>query len=151
MFDRVWGRIPEGLRKRPFDIYTALLLMLIGLYSMLDPNFPEKQEDTISNAIVFVISLYMIISGSLIIWSTMSPKRSNPIFHFYGEMYGWMFMASATVSIAVFQLWNAHFSRAHSITDPILFWGVLALWLSVTAMSAIRATDMWMHMRSLRK
>jgi hypothetical protein len=45
MIHNVWGRLPQGFRSRPFDAYTALSLIVVGIYAILDSTFPEVQTD----------------------------------------------------------------------------------------------------------
>ena len=50
----IWGRIPVKIRERPFDAFTAVLLLMLGTYQLVDPNWPEEVAMSINN-IIFVI------------------------------------------------------------------------------------------------
>jgi hypothetical protein len=146
MFNSVWGRIPRVLRERPFDIYTAFLVVLVGIYSIVDTTFPELQEDTINNVIINIAALYLIFSGMTIIVAMLVIKR-NPIFSFYAEMYGWAFMSSATLAVGIFQVYNAIVSNNNSITNWYLFWTVFFIWSSITIVAMIKSVDMFVNLR----
>jgi len=142
----VWGRIPCVLRERPFDIYTAFLVILVGTYSLVDTTFPELQEDTINNVIVNIASLYLIFSGMIIIVAMMLITRI-PVFSFYAEMYGWVFMSSATLTVGIFQVYNAIVSNNNGITNWYLFWTVFFIWSSITLVALIKSIDMFVDVR----
>jgi hypothetical protein len=146
MFKGVWGRIPCVLRERPFDIYTAFLVVLVGIYSLVDPTFPELQEDTINSIIINVTALYLIFSGVNIMISMCYEKR-KPIFSFYAEMYGWAFMASATLTVGIFQVYNSIVSQNKNITNWYLFWTVFFIWSSITIVAMIKSVDMFVNIR----
>jgi hypothetical protein len=149
MFKNVWGRIPCGFRERPFDVYTALLLIIVGFYGLLDPTFPELQEDTINVVIINVTALYMIVAGLVIISAIFLGKRS-PVFSYYGEMYGWIFMASASLTVGIFQIYNALVTETTGIQNAFLFWIVFFVWLSLTIVAVIRSLDMYVNIKGVR-
>jgi hypothetical protein len=146
MLKNVWGRIPCGFRERPFDVYTAMLLSLLGFYGLLDPTFPELQQDTINSIIINVTALYMIFSGIVIITAIFYGK-SHPIYSYYGEMYGWVFMASATLTTTIFQIYNALVTENGGITNVFLFWTILFIFFSLTVVAIIRSLDMYVNLR----
>ena len=146
MTNSVWGRIPRILRERPFDIYTAFLVILVGIYSLVDPTFPELQEDTINNVIVNIASLYLIFSGMTIIIAMILIKK-DPVFSFYAEMYGWAFMSSATLTVGIFQIYNSILSQNTNITNWYLFWTIFFIWSSITLVALIKSIDMFVDVR----
>ena len=56
----IWGRIPVKYRERPFDIFTAAVLVMLGTYQLIDPNWPEELASSINSVIFVIISLYLI-------------------------------------------------------------------------------------------
>jgi hypothetical protein len=146
MLKNVWGRIPCGFRERPFDVYTAMLLVILGLYGLLDPTFPELQQNTINAIIINITALYMIVSGMVIITAIFYGKRL-PAFSYYGEMYGWTFMASATLTATIFQIYNALVTESGGITNVFLFWTILFIFFSLTVVAIIRSIDMYVNLR----
>jgi hypothetical protein len=146
MLKNVWGRIPINFRKRPFDVYTAMLLTSLGLYGLLDPTFPELQQHTINAVIINVTAIYMIFSGLVIIASILYGNR-YPISSYFGEMYGWVFMASATLTTTIFQIYNALITENSEISNVFLFWTILFIFFSLTVVAIIRSIDMYVNLR----
>jgi hypothetical protein len=146
MLKNVWGRIPCGFRERPFDVYTAMLLVILGLYGFIDPTFPELQQNTINAIIINVTALYMIVSGMVIITAIFYGNR-HPIFSYYGEMYGWTFMASATLTATIFQIYNVLVTESGGATNVFLFWTILFIFFSLTVVAIIRALDMYVNLK----
>jgi hypothetical protein len=118
----------------------------VGTYSLVDTTFPELQEDTINNVIVNIASLYLIFSGMIIIVAMMLITRI-PVFSFYAEMYGWVFMSSATLTVGIFQVYNAIVSNNNGITNWYLFWTVFFIWSSITLVALIKSIDMFVDVR----
>lgn len=146
MLKNVWGRIPSGFRERPFDVYAAFLLVIVGLYGFFDPTFPELQEDTINYIIIHITELYMIFAGSIIVAAIFMTDRCKK-FSYFGEMYGWIFVASASLTVGVFQIYNALVTERTSIQSILLFWIVFFIWFSLVIVSVIRSLDMYVNMR----
>lgn len=149
MLKNVWGRIPINFRKRPFDVYTAMLLTILGLYGLLDPTFPELQQHTINTVIINVTAIYMILSGLVIITSILYGKRYTTSSYF-GEMYGWVFMASATLTTTIFQIYNALITENSEISNVFLFWTILFIFFSLTVVAIIRSIDMYVNLRGIK-
>lgn len=146
MLKNVWGRIPSGFRERPFDVYTALLLVIVGLYGFFDPTFPELQEDTINFVIIHITELYMIFAGAVIVAAIFMKDRYKQ-FSYVAEMYGWVFVASASLTVGIFQIYNALVTEKTDIQSILLFWIVFFIWFSLVIVSVIRSLDMYVNMR----
>ena len=146
MLKNVWGRIPCGFRERPFDVYTALLLVVLGLYGFFDPTFPELQEDTVNSVIIHITELYMIVAGSVIVSAIFIKERCKR-FSYFGEMYGWIFVASASLTVGIFQIYNALVTETTDVQNILLFWIVFFIWFSLVIVSVIRSLDMYVNIR----
>jgi hypothetical protein len=123
-----------------------MLLAILGLYGLLDPTFPELQQNTINAVIINVTAVYMILSGLVIITSILYGKR-YPTSSYCGEMYGWVFMASATLTTTIFQIYNVLITGNSAINNVFLFWTILFIFFSLTVVAIIRSIDMYVNLR----
>ena len=143
---KIWGRLPVNLRERPFDSYVSLLLFWIGLYQLVDPTWPEKYTDSVSQLVIVIISLYLICAGMIIFLALIHDARKYPIFCFFGQMYGWSFMTAATAAVTLICVWNALSQPIYNVYMLIIW---TSAWFFVTVASIIRASQMWREYRRL--
>ncbi len=141
----VKGRIPYGLRKRPFDIFVAVFLAGAGIYQILDPDFPEMQQDIVGEFLLTVISIYMILAGSVIVWCILH-KCSKLILNMYTEMYAWMFMNAAVVAITIF---DAYIGIATTVSNYALYYAILLFWILLSLATFIRWVDLHQVLRRI--
>lgn len=142
----IWGRIPVKIRERPFDAFSAALLFWLGIYQILDPHWPEDTAKSISSIILFVISLYLMCAGLIILLAMIQDYQKHPVFCFFGQMYGWAFMAAATAAIEVITIYNA-------MQLPIGFYPLLIIWASswcfITFSAVSRSLSLWLRYRKI--
>ena len=140
----IWGRIPVKLRERPFDAFSAVLLAILGLYQLLDPNWPEEVAQSINGVLIVIISLYLMFAGIVIVAAMSADYRKTPVFCFFGQMYGWAFMAAATAAIEMITIYNA-------MQLPIGFYPLLILWVTswflITVSAVARSVSLWRRYR----
>lgn len=138
MVKKIWCKIPKGLRKRPFDIFIALFLASAGVYQIVDPNFPEMQQQIINQLILTIISIYMISAGIVISWCILH-KCKNIIMNMYIEMYAWMFMSAAVLAITIFDI---YVGLSLPIYNYALYYAVLWFWILLSIATSIRWIDL---------
>ena len=137
---RVW--------KRPFDFYAALLLFCAGLYSIINDDWPESVENQLTQGFIVFVSIYMMTAAAVIMSTLLCKKASRPVFSLIGEMYGWMFVAAASLATSLMYIGSA---ISHT-PDSWWLWGILlTVWVGMTIASAIRSFDLFLVYRSLRK
>ena len=138
MLHRAWGRFPIGLRKRPFDVFVAVFLASAGVYQIVDPNFPEMQQQVISQLLLTTISIYMITAGLVIAWCILH-RCKNIIMNMYIEMYAWMFMSAAVLAITIFDI---YVGLSLPIYNYALYYAVLWFWILLSIATSIRWIDL---------
>ena len=143
----VKGRIPQGLRKRPFDVFVALFLAGAGVYKIADPAFPETQQQILSELVLTIISIYMIAAGIVIAWCILH-KCSNLLLNMYTEMYAWMFMCAAVLAITLFDIYIGFMTPVENYP---LYYGVLLFWILLYISIFIRCADLHYVLRALTK
>ena len=137
---RVW--------KRPFDFYVAFLLFVAGLYSIVNDTWPESVETHVTQTFIVIVSLYLMTAAAVIMASLLCKRASRPVFSLMGEMYGWMFVAAASLATSLMYL------GAVLYNDPSSWWlwGILfTIWVGMTIASSLRSFDLFLVYRSLRK
>lgn len=145
MIHQAWGRLPRGLRKRPFDVFVSLFLVGAGVYQIVDPAFPEMQQQVVNSLILTIISLYMIAAGLVITWCIIH-RCKNIVMNMYIEMYAWLFMWAAVLAIAIFDI---YVGLAQPIHNYALYYGVLSFWILLSAATAIRWIDLRQVLRTI--
>lgn len=141
------GRLPVGLRKRPFDVFVALFLASAGVYEIADPLFPEMQQSLLSDAVLIIIGLYMFAAGLAITWCILH-KCKNIMLNMYVEMYSWLFMWVAVVALTIFQI---VIGMTESINNYALYYGVLWFWILLCFATGIRWLDLYHILRRIDK
>lgn len=146
--DKIKGVLRSKLRERPFDFYVAVLLFLTGLYSIISDTWPENVGNQLVSTIIVIISLYLMGASTIIMTSLSCKRQRYPVLALMGEMYGWMFVASA--SLATLMLYFGSI-----IGNPPSSWWAFALmmlvWGGMLLASAIRFFDLLMIYRSLKR
>jgi drug/metabolite transporter (DMT)-like permease len=138
--NKVLGTLPIGLRERPLDFYTVFVLFLVGVYGIVDDNFPEKFQQPLSSVFVNAISVYLIVAAILVMSSLFCNKKNKPIYAYMTEFFGWMLICAASVAAALLYL-------ASIITNHPTSWAIWAIWLLIwigmAAASFIRTYDLY--------
>jgi hypothetical protein len=147
MVQKVWAKLPGSVRKRPFDIFVALFLASAGVYQIADPNFPELQQQILSDTLLTIISLYMIAAGLAICWC-ITVRCTKPLVNMYVEMYSWFFMWAAVTSLFLFQI---YIGIAQPVYKPQLYYGILWFWLLLSITTFIRWFDLYLLLRRIDK
>lgn len=133
---------------RPFDFYVALLLFCAGLYSIVNDTWPESVGTPLTQTFIIIVSLYLMTAAAVIMLSLTCKRASRPVFSLMGEMYGWMFVAAASLATSLMYIGAALYNEPSSWW----LWSILfTVWVGMTIASAIRSFDLFLVYRSLRK
>lgn len=136
------------LRERPFDFYVAILLFITGFYSIISDTWPESVENKLVSTLIVIISLYLM-GASVIIMASLSCKRQkHPVLALMGEMYGWMFVASASLATIILYFGSL---IGNSPSSWWAFSALVLIWGGMLIASAIRFFDLLIIYRSLKK
>lgn len=132
---------------RPFDFYVALLLFVAGLYSIINDTWPETVGNELTQGFILFVSLYLMTAAAVIMASLLCKKASRPVFSLMGEMYGWMFVAAASLATSLMYI----SAILHSEPSSWWLWGILfTVWVGMTIASSIRSFDLFLVYRSLK-
>lgn len=151
MFKRIWGLLPQGFRERPFDAYTALCLIVVGCYAIFDTSFPENQTTPLGAALFFWIAIYLIVASFILLVALFVNQRTCAKFSYFGQMYAWMFIAAAGISVCFYQLWSGVISHSIEITNPGLYWVIFFIWGSVGWAAFVRSLDMFLNLKNCKR
>lgn len=136
---RVW--------RRPFDFYTAALLFMAGLYSIINDTWPEAVGNTVVQAFIILVSLYLMTAAVVIMSTLLCKKASRPIFSLVGEMYGWMFVAAGSLATSLMYIGSV----INNAPNSWWLWSILLIvWVGMTIASSIRSFDLFLVYRSLK-
>lgn len=134
--------------KRPFDFYVAALLFLAGLFSIVNDDWPESVSSTTEQTFIVIVSLYLMAAAAVIMASLLCRNTQRPVFSLMGEMYGWLFVAAASLATSLMYVGGV-------INDAPSSWWTWAilfiLWVGMTIASSIRSFDLFLVYRSLKK
>ena len=144
---KVLGALPDGLRERPLDFYTAFVLFLVGVYGMVDETFPERYQQPISHIFIHLISLYLIIAASLVLSSLFCNRKNKPVYAFLAEFFGWMLICAASVAASLLYVATVIFYEVNSLFT----WSIwLLIWIGMAVASFIRTYDLYVITRRIR-
>lgn len=147
---KVWNLLPSGLRERPFDLYTALALIAVGLYGFFDPYFPEQTTVAISALLFHIVEFYFIAASIVILISLCVDKKKHPNLSYFGQMYAWAFIAAAGITVMTFQLWVGLVDGV-SVENTALYWLVFFVFGCVGWAAFFRSIDMYIKLLQLNK
>jgi hypothetical protein len=132
---------------RPFDFYVAFLLFVAGLYSIVNDGWPEDIGNPVTETFIVIVSLYMMTAAAVIMASLLCKKASRPVFSLMGELYGWMFVAAASLATSIMYVGAV----LHNDPSSWWLWSILfTMWVGMTIASAIRSFDLILVYRSLK-
>ena len=123
--NNIIGRLPEGLRKRPFDVYTAFILFTVGIYGIVDDNFPERFSSEVTVFLVNIISAYLMAASGVILVALFKDQRQYPVFTLYGQFFGWSFISAAALATSLL------YALSPLIIASPQEWGLWAVWMAI--------------------
>lgn len=142
-----WGRLPWGLRERPFDVYAASLLFILGVYVLTNDVYPERVGHGWVILVVNVVAIYLVAASSVILAALFKDPRKCPAFVLFGEMYGWAFVAAAALATSMMYVASLLWTQPNSL----IFWAIwLFIWSSLAITSSIRSYDLISKYRELK-
>lgn len=141
---------PPRVSERPLEFLVAFFIFFAGAYGFLDPSWPPDGALGSGYWIIVAEDAYMVIAGVVIITALIiqgislrckvsSDRHRWWLVHAIAwEMFGWLFVSSATFVVAV----TSFILPPTALTGPdapfqiLLFW--MALWGSVSVASFIK-------------
>lgn len=145
----IWGRLPEGLRERPFDVYTAFILFIVGVYGIVDDTFPERFQDQLTIFLVNIISIYLMIASSVILVALMKDRRKYPAFTLFGQLFGWAFIAAAALAASLLYAINILISGSPDSWAIWLLW--VLIWFGMFFSAMLRTMELYFIYRGCKK
>jgi hypothetical protein len=152
---------PPRISERPLEFLVAFFIFFAGAYGFLDPNWPPEGDLGSGYWIIIAEDLYMVIAGVVIITAliiqglalkgcTYEIYRPNAWWLAHAiawEMFGWLFVSSATAVVAAtaFILPPTALLHGEQPFEILLFW--MFMWGAVSAASFIK---FWNIRRSIR-
>lgn len=148
MVKSAYGSVAKILKEKPFDFYAAASTLAIALFAFINPNFPELIHTEVSVILWKVIEIYLI-SASLVVLGSMFCPKEKASFKYYGEMYGWFFIAAASIATMVFLFYQFLFTTYAIFEEPWYFITAF-LWGCIGWASFFKAWGMWFDVKRAR-
>jgi hypothetical protein len=143
----VEGVFRNKLRERPFDVYVASVLFLLGLYGIVDEGFPESAVGGNYVWLLHLICLYFMAASAVVIVSLLCHRQKHPVMALMGEIYGWGFIAAAATATALSYL-SVFFVGGAENWFSWTIW--LTIWIGMAVASLFRSLDLYTFYRSLK-
>jgi len=146
--NKIKGVLRNHLSERPFDFYVAFLLFGSSIYSIVSDSWPEDIDNGVVSTLIGIISIYFIVASSVIMASLACRRQRWPVMTLMGEMYGWMFVAAASIASVLMYVGSV----VGSAPSSWAVWAImLFVWFGLFVASGIRFLDLFNIYRSLRK
>lgn len=130
--------VRRSAKYRPLDITVALVVMVFGIGQIF------SKDELYWPWLLDAVSIYFIFGALITLAAIVSPDDEWPVQKFITEMFGWLFIASASAAMTItYFLASFASNNPDLIRDMTWFW----VWLVVT----IGATWRFCLMRSLYK
>lgn len=146
--NKIKGVIKTTTHDRPFDFYVAALLFFAGLYGIIDDSWPESIGVDLASTIIVIISLYLMFSGLVIMLALGCNRKKYPVISLIAEMYGWLFVSSASLAIIITEI------AAMTVFEPRSWWTwaiIVGVWGGLLVSSLLRFIDLFIIHRGLYK
>jgi hypothetical protein len=101
MWKRLWHKVPVPMRSRPISTFFTFWLLYVGIFSVFFGMDSLDDVDQIQSIVSMWISVYLIVASLVIIVSTFANDIKWRSFHFFGQVYGWLFIASASAALTL--------------------------------------------------
>jgi len=146
--NKIKGVLRNHLSERPFDFYVAFLLFGSSIYSIVSDSWPEDIDNGVVSTLIGIISIYFIVASSVIMASLACRRQRWPVMTLMGEMYGWMFVAAASIASVLMYVGSV----VGGAPSSWAVWAImLFVWFGLFVASGIRFLDLFNIYRSLRK
>lgn len=138
--NKLRGALKSHVFERPFDLYTAFVLFVAGIYGLVDDSWPERFGSGFVYWIIHIISLYFMIASAMIMASLLCRRKKHPVLAFMGEMYGWLFVSAASMATVLAYISALWYADINNIWVWLIF---LFIWLGMSVASGVRFLDLW--------
>lgn len=135
------------LRERPFDFYVAFLLFGVGAYTIVNDHWPESINSPFVQTAIAAISIYLIASSAIIMFSLFCRGKKWPVLSIMGEMYGWLFVAAASIATVLLYI-SAILNGA--LPDWSSWIVITSIWFGLFIASGLRFLDIFNIYRSIK-
>lgn len=133
-------------RQKAMDFYVAFLVLLTGMYGLLDPHWPPLDSDPWEAIVLIFEDIYLVIAGAVIMGAILLRRiEKHVICSIVMEMFGWLFVAVAAAVITL----TACFIPPSVFADPspndgfpLIHITWMVIWGGLAVASFIRYLDM---------
>lgn len=125
----LWGKLPEGLRRKPLDFQISVLLILVALSGYNLTEFDDLDflylESPLASVLQFICVSYLMAGSILIVHGLITHHKHNSIISFCNtEMWGWRLIFSASTAMFIAEFF---FGTQPGISIGCLIWLLQAL------------------------
>ena len=146
---RVWRLLPKKFVERPFDVYSAFAVFSMSLFSIFRGDFPESLGTGIPPLLWYIIDTYLIIASLIVLTAIFCNNKSHPQYSYLGQMWGWAFIASASISLMTYLFYNAFITN--NITTSPIYWIVGFVYGCVGWAAFFKSINMWVDLQEASK
>jgi hypothetical protein len=146
---RVWRLLPKTLLEKPFDVYSALSVLTMSLFSFFRGDFPESLDLGVPMWLWTIIDVYIIISAVIILGALFCNKTKHLGFSYFGQMWGWAFLSSASISLMTYLFYNGLITLNISL-DPS-YWIIGFIYGCIGWAAFFKSINMWFDLVEARK
>lgn len=142
------GALRKRLRERPFDLYTASVIFLAGLYSLVSPDWPERTHEPNAQVLIGLVSVYMMIAAAVVIVSLLCNKEKNPALRVFGEMWGWLAISAASFAVTLIYIAQMIYAGTSQLGPAII---LAIVWFGMCIASGTRSLDIYLILKGYKK
>lgn len=145
---RVWRLLPKKFVERPFDFYAAFAVLGASIFSLLSPDFPETAVSEVPSWLWMIIDIYMITSSVVVLIAMSCNSKKHRMFAYFGQVWGWAFLASASISIMTYLFYNGLVTGEIDLNP--LHWSLALLWGCLGWAAFFKSFGMYIDYREAR-
>jgi hypothetical protein len=142
-FIRIWSILPKIFRDNPFDVYAAFAIFGTSIIALTSAEFPEDMILTVPHIIWMIASIYMLVSSIVILSALFCDTGKYPQFTYFGLMWGWAFLSSASIVLMTYMFYSGFFND--SVVHNPLHWPVAFLWGCIGWAAFFKSTVLYLE------
>jgi hypothetical protein len=145
---KVWRLLPQVIKEKPFDVYAALAVLASSVIAFFSSEFPEGTYTNIPILLWAIVDIYMISASLVLVVALFINHKDHPQFSYFGQMWGWAFVASASVAVMTFLFYQNFTERGFAFDAPSFSFALL--WGCIGWAAFFKSTTMYIDFKEAR-
>lgn len=129
----------RSLLRYPFEFFAAFMVFILGLYGLINPDWPPYDTDSWKAIILNMEAVYLVVSGGAVM-GTFFFRQKCPVGIIVVQMFSWLFIGFAALMAILIQTF---ISDAELVKNPdsLLSFITIIIWFALMGASFTKFFD----------